>query len=187
MIATATRRRRVPAHVVVDQVVSAANATDTHAAGGTTLVEDFTSCTPGTVLSAFPGHYLLDSAFEQLEGWVREGRTPPHAPLIQATGTPPALVTVLDAHGNGVGGVRAPELDFPVATYTESTGTSSLNCSLTGHQVDFSQAALQSLYPTRLDYVAPIIGDAVKLHQQGFLTIDDSVQATLAALARNVP
>ena len=176
-----------PAHVVVDQVVSAANATDTHAAGGTTLVEDFKSCTPGAVLSAFPGHYLLDSAFEQLEGWVREGRTPPHAPLIQAKGTPPALVTVLDQHGNGVGGVRAPELDVPVATYTESTGASSLNCSLTGHQVDFSPQTLKSLYPGKLDYVGRVVSDAIRLHEQGFLTTDDALQAALAAVERNVP
>ena len=176
-----------PSHVVVDQVVSAADATDTHAAGGTTLVEDFTTCTPGAVLSAFPGHYLLDAAFGQLEGWVRQGRTPPHAPLLQATGTPPTLVTVLDSHGNGVGGVRAPEIDVPVATYTESTGTSSLNCSLTGHQVAFSQASLQALYPNEFDYVERVVADAARLHAQGFLTTDDAVQAALAALARNVP
>src|ERR1700712_1472200 len=122
-IATATRKRRGPRLSSSPPIPA-----DTHAAGGTTLAEDFTTCTPpGITLSAFPGHYLLDSAFDQLEGWVRQGRTPPHAPLIQATGTPPSLVTVLDAHGNAVGGVRAPELDVPVATYTESSGGASLN------------------------------------------------------------
>ena len=173
-----------PAHVVVDQVTSAANATDTHAAGGTTLVEDFATCVPGTTLSGFPGHYLLDAAFDQLEGWVRQGISPPHAPLIQATGTPPALVTTLDAHGNALGGVRAPELDVPVATYTESTGSASLNCALSGHQVDFSQQALKTLYPTGFDYAGPFVADVLKLHAQGFLTTEDSVQAALAALAR---
>jgi alpha/beta hydrolase family protein len=176
-----------PAHVVVDQVVSAANATDTHAAGGTTLVEDFATCTPGSKLSTFPGHYLLDSAFDQLEGWVRQGRTPPHAPLIQATGTPPALVTVLDAHGNALGGVRAPELDVPVATYTESTGGNSLNCSLSGHEVDFSPQTLKALYPTTVDYVGPFVADALKIRAQGFLTNTDAVQSALGAIARQVP
>ena len=174
-----------PAHVVVDQVVSAANATDTYAAGGTTLVEDFASCGAGYTLSAFPGHYLLDAAFSQLEGWVRQGRTPPHAPLIDATGTPPALVTVLDSHGNGEGGVRAPELDVPVATYTESTGTSSLNCSLTGHQVDFSSQTLKTLYPNRLDYLDAFVTDTLRVHAQGFLTDRDAIQAVIGALARS--
>ncbi len=173
-----------PAHVVVDQVTSAANATDTHAAGGTTLVEDFTTCTPSGELSMFPGHYLLDSAFVQLEGWVRQGRTPPHAPLIQATGTPPALVTTLDAYGNALGGVRAPELDVPVATYTESTGGGSLNCSLSGHQVDFSRQTLKALYPSSLDYVGRVAADAIKVYSQGFLTPADALQAALAAAAR---
>lgn len=176
-----------PAHVVVDQVVSAANAADTHAAGGNTLVEDFATCVPPGKLSAYPGHYLLDAAFDQLEGWVREGRTPPHAPLLEATGTPPALVTRLDSHGNALGGVRAPELDVPVATYTESTGSASLNCALSGHQVDFSPQTLKTLYPTTLNYVGPVVDDALKIHAQGFLTIEDSVQAVLAAIARNVP
>lgn len=176
-----------PAHVVVDQVVSAANAADTHAAGGTTLVEDFATCAPSGPLSAYPGHYLLDAAFDQLEGWVRQGRTPPHAPLLQATGTPPALVTTLDSHGNGVGGVRAPEIDVPVATYTESTGGGSLNCSLSGHQVDFSRQTLKALYPSQLDYVARVAVDALRVNAQGFLTPEDTVQSVLAAIARKVP
>lgn len=177
-----------PAHVVLDQLVSDANAADTHAAGGTTLAEDFTTCTPtGITLSAFPGHYLLDSAFDQLEGWVRQGRTPPHAPLIQATGTPPSLVTVLDAHGNAVGGVRAPELDVPVATYTESSGGASLNCSLSGHEVDFSPQTLETLYPSKIDYVGRFVADALKIRAQGFLTDADAIQSALGAIARPVP
>lgn len=176
-----------PAHVVVEQTTSAANATDTHAAGGTTLVEDYAACQAGAQLSTFPGRYLLDASFAQLEGWVRNGISPPHAPLIQATGTAPALVTTLDANGNGLGGVRAPELDVPVATYTESTGTASLNCSLSGQVIGFSAARERSLYPSRLDYVAKFAGDTLAVARTGFLTPDDAAAAIVAALGRPVP
>ena len=176
-----------PAHVVVEQTTSDADAADTHAAGGTTLVEDYATCRAGARLSSFPGRYLLDAGFAQLEGWVRNGTVPPHAPLIQATGTAPALVTVLDGNGNGVGGVRAPELDVPVATFTESTGSASLNCSLSGQVIGFDRARQRSLYPTTLDYLARFAGDAVTVAQQGFLTPDDAAAAVIQAVRRQVP
>ena len=176
-----------PAHVVVEQTTSDADAADTHAAGGTTLVEDYATCLAGAQLSTFPGRYLLDAGFAQLEGWVRNGNTPPHAPLIQATGTAPKLVTVLDANGNGVGGVRAPELDVPVATFTESTGAASLNCSLSGQVTGFTTAKQQNLYPSTLDYLTRFVGDAITVAQQGFLTPDDAVDAVTQAFGRQVP
>ena len=176
-----------PAHVVVDQVVAAPDAVDTHAAGGTTLTEDFATCQPGATLSTFPGHYLLDAAFAQLEAWVRTGAVPPHAPLIETTGAPLALATRLDANGNGLGGVRAPELDVPVATYTESTGATSLNCSLSGHVVPFDTAKLRALYPTQGQYVGSFAADALKVAGQGFLTPDDLFGSILQALQRNIP
>lgn len=176
-----------PSHVVVQQTTSAPDATDTHAAGGTTLIEDFATCKAGTQLNNFPGSYLLDVSFADLEAWVRSGTLPPHAPLIQATGTPPALVTTLDAYGNGVGGVRAPELDVPVATYTESTGTASLNCALSGHVTPFSKAEEQSLYPTTADYLVRFVADTLTIAKAGFLTPDDAARAIEQAYERRVP
>jgi len=176
-----------PAHVVVEQTTSAANATDTHAAGGTTLVEDYATCLPGAKLSTFPGRYLLDASFSQLEAWVRHGQVPPHAPLIQTTGSAPSLATALDANGNGLGGVRAPELDVPVATYTESTGAASLNCSLSGQVISFTDAHQQSLYSTRLDYLARFTGDTLAIARSGLLTPDDAAEAIAAAFQRRVP
>lgn len=176
-----------PAHVVVEQTTSAPDATDTHAAGGTTLVEDYTSCLAGARLSNFPGRDLLDASFNILESWVRNGQTPPHAALLAATGTAPKLTETLDAYGNAIGGVRAPEVDVPVATYTASTGASSLNCSLSGQQIALSHATLRSLYPNKVDYIVNFASDAIKIAQQGFLTPDDAVKSVVSAYERNVP
>ncbi len=176
-----------PAHVVVQQTTSAPNAADTHAAGGTTLLEDYTTCRAGAQLSNFPGADLLDASFASLEGWVRYGTVPPHAPLLAATGTPPALTEILDAHGNAVGGVRAPEVDVPVATYTSQTGASSLNCSLSGQVINFSSAQLKGLYPTTGDYLLEFASDTLTVTKQGFLTPDDAFKSIVQAFERNVP
>ena len=176
-----------PAHVVVQQTTSAPNAADTHAAGGTTLVEDYGSCQAGAQLSDFPGADLLDAGFSILEGWVRHGRVPPHAPLLAATGTPPKLTETLDAYGNAVGGVRAPEVDVPVATYTSQTGASSLNCSLSGQVINFDDARLKLLYPTTNQYLLKFTSDIFKIEKQGFLTPDDAERSIVQALERNVP
>ena len=77
---------------------------------------------------------------------------------------------------------------MPVATYTESTsGSASLNCSLSGQVIAFDRARQQNLYPNTLDYLLPFVGDTVKVAQQGFLTPDDAVTAVEQAVARQVP
>ncbi len=176
-----------PAHVVVQQTTSAPDATDTHAAGGTTLVEDYATCKAGARLSNFPGADLLDASFAFLEGWVRDGTVPPHAPLLAATGTPPALTETLDAYGNAVGGVRAPEVDVPVATYTSQTGTSSLNCSLSGEVTRLARSQLLALYPTKAAYLSSFVTDTLAVANTGFLTPDDAAKAVARAYRRNVP
>ncbi len=176
-----------PSHVVVQQTTSAPDTADTHAAGGTTLIEDYASCQPGAVLSNFPGADLLDASFAILESWVRHGTTPPHAPLLAATGTAPNLTETLDAFGNAVGGVRAPEVDVPIATYTSQTGASSLNCALSGQVIRLSDARLQTLYPSKLAYVADYLEDTLSVAGQGFLTPDDEVRSILGASARDIP
>lgn len=176
-----------PAHVVVEQTTSAPDAADTHAAGGTTLIEDYASCLAGARLSDFPGRDLLDAGFNILESWVRKGTAPPHASLLAATGTAPRLTETLDAYGNAIGGVRAPEVDVPVATYTASTGASSLNCSLSGQQIPLGDATLRGLYPNKVDYIVNFAGDAIKVVQQGFLTPDDAVRSVVSAYERHIP
>ena len=83
--------------------------------------------------------------------------------------------------------MRAPELDVPVATYTESTGMASLNCALSGHVTPFSVAEQQSLYPTTADYLARFVADALTVAKAGFLTPDDAARAIAGAYGRRVP
>ena len=172
------------AHLVSEQLPVTPDPADVTASGGETLTASYDSCNTGVPLSNFPAGYLIDAATANLEAWVRYGVTPPHAKLIASTDTGGTTVTVLDAHGNGVGGVRAPELDVPVATYTESAGTSSLNCLLAGKLLAFSPATLQGLYPTPVNYLGPFVSDTLKIARQGFLTPDDAIEAVVGAAER---
>ena len=171
------------AHLVAEQLPITPDTADVLASGGETLSASYASCDAGP-LSTFPARYLIDAALMQLESWVRLRTTPPHAPLIATTGAPPATVTLLDGHGNGVGGVRAPELDVPAATYTESAGSSSLNCSLAGESLPFDTALLRGLYPTPVTYLGPFVRDTLGIAAKGFLTPDDAVEALGGALER---
>ncbi len=94
----------------------------------------------------------------------------------------------LDASGNAISGVRAPELDVPVATYTESTpdGTS-LNCSMSGRVIAFGRGRQQDMYPNTLDYLVPFVGNAIKAAPQGLLIPDDAVSAVEQAIGRQIP
>ena len=172
------------AHLVAEQLPVTPDTADVQASGGETLIASYDSCHSGAALSTFPARYLINAAMMQLEGWVRDGTTPPHASLIASTGTPPANVTTLDAHGNAVGGVRAPELDVPVATYTETAGGSSLNCSLAGKLLPFSAANLETLYPTPVSYLAPFVTDTLRIAGNGFITPDDAVGAVIGAVGQ---
>ena len=174
-----------PAHVTVEQTTGVADAADTHAAGGITLNESYAACGVSAPLSDFPVRYLVDAALEHLEAWVRHGTVPPHAPLIASTGTPPNNVTTLDRYGNAVGGVRAPELDFPVAAYTEIVNDTSLNCRLSGELLPLPSHTLASLYPTRASYVFPFAADTFRIGSAGFLTPEDEVEAIIGAAERS--
>ena len=61
-----------------------------------------------------PQKYVMRTVVRLLRDWVGNGTAPPHQkPLEIANGA-----ILRDAHGNALGGVRAPPLDVPVATIT---------------------------------------------------------------------
>jgi hypothetical protein len=105
-------------------------------------------------LNSGPQHFVLNAAFVALDRWVRRGTPPPSMPRLDTNpGPPPTLA--LDAHGNGSGGVRTPQLDVPIATFTGSQPAgSSLICLLFGTTTPFDDAKLQALYPTHRAFVS---------------------------------
>ena len=138
-----------------------------------------------------PESYLMDTAFADLRAWVDAGRQPPQAPRMQlnAAGTDLAR----DASGNGVGGIRLPQLDAPTATLT-GTGNRpadsqpvSIFCVLFGTTTPFSPATRAALYPTHATYVRAFTQATLRLQRQGFLLPEDAQEALFLAQQAPVP
>jgi hypothetical protein len=115
-------------------------------------------CTPEIQLNETP---LLDDSFHaalaNLDAWVRKGVVPPKANRVQIkdedTGHPSV---VLDAHGNGVGGVRTFFVDVPAATYVMSSPGPGV-CAEMGHTVAFDWARLEALYGNYKNYANKVV------------------------------
>ena len=138
-----------------------------------------------------PENYLFDTAYADLQAWVSWGRPPPEAPrmLINAAGTDVAR----DAFGNGIGGIRLPELDVPTTTAT-GTGNApadsnpvSLFCVLFGTTTPLDTATLNALYPTHSVYVQKFTKATERLARQGFLLPGDEQDALFTAQQAPIP
>jgi hypothetical protein len=138
-----------------------------------------------------PESYLFDTAYADLQAWVRSNRQPPKAPRMQinAAGTDVAR----DAFGNGLGGIRLPQLTVPTATLTGTGNTPadtnpiSAFCRLFGTTTPFDAARLAELYPTHAAYVQAFTSATRKLAAQGFLLPADEQAALFIAEQAPVP
>src|SRR5262249_56382186 len=78
-----------------------------------------------------PAHYVLNAAFAALHRWIRRGTPARRAPRLAITSSsPPAIAR--DAHGNALGGVRTPQLDVPIATFSGEGQSGTGFCGLFG-------------------------------------------------------
>jgi hypothetical protein len=147
------------------------------------------SCT--SPFNTAPESYLMDTAFADLREWVASGHEPPIAPRMQinAAGTDVAR----DAFGNGIGGIRLPQLEAPVATLTGTgnraadTSPVSSFCVLFGTTTPFDAATLAQLYPTHGTYVQAFTVATKNLARHGFLLPADEQEALFLAVQAPVP
>lgn len=138
-----------------------------------------------------PESYLMDTAFAGLRSWVNFGRQPSQGPRMQinADGTDVAR----DSFGNGLGGIRLPQLDVPTATLTGTgnrpadTSPVSIFCVLFGTTTPFTAATLSALYPNHSVYVQKFSEATRQLARQGFLLPKDEQTALFLAEQAPVP
>ena len=107
-----------------------------------------------TPINAGPQHFVAKAAFAALQRWVRHGKAPKSAPRLELEAGPGVTIRT-DTNGNAVGGIRTPQVDVPLATFTGQQGPgSSLLCLLLGTTTPFDATKLQTLYPTHRGFVA---------------------------------
>lgn len=140
-------------------------------------------------LSEFPHEAYVAMGLHHLLQWVDKGIVPPRAERIirdndeQNDGSRMAL----DANGNPRGGIRTPYVDVPVAkyglrpaavtplianpsAYVAAGGQQAANqmCGLSGTQIPFEPAKLQTLYKTKKAYASQFEKRAKELEKAGW-------------------
>ena len=80
---------------------------------------------------------------------------------------------MLDGVGNVVGGIRTPWVDVPVARLSGDPPGGSGFCFLFGQTELLDEPTLQSLYPTRRDYVKKYKRSARETLKAGFFVRKD--------------
>ena len=114
------------------------------------------------------------AALVALDSWVKTGVAPEPMPRLARDENG----RVYDEHGNMVGGVRAPYLDVPIATYyggdvpdgsLDPCANVGGRMALSGYTRVFSAAKLDALYPTAEDYLSQLDAAVDDALAKGFI------------------
>lgn len=126
--------------------------------------------------------YLAEkAAYEALKRWAAGGAPPPRAPRILTGPSDTIDTTLYDGLGNGMGGLRFPMVEVPVATFGPGQYALTDGCP---EIVPFDPATLAALYPTKAAYLDAYRAATYDLVRGGFILRED-VQ-TLMDAARAV-
>ncbi len=90
---------------------------------------------------------VRSAAFYHLHRWLADGTPAPSFPRLEMGGDPP--VVFRDEHGNGLGGIRLPDMAVPTATNKGDAIDGKR--SLSGSNQPFSPETLRELYPDHDD------------------------------------
>lgn len=131
------------------------------------------TCEPPIPLTDQPAlTYVYDAAFQHLFQWARKGVAPPKAERIRIKKEDTKPTVALDEYGNGLGGVRTPWVEVPVASYfVTSLGPGT--CAELGHKVVLEPSQLSSLYPNAKAYTGKVRQVTGRLVNEGWLTETD--------------
>lgn len=131
-------------------------------------------------INSGPQHFVVNAAIAALNQWVRRGTPPAIAPRIEV-----AARIVRDVNGNAIGGIRTPQVDVPIATFT-GDGKGSILCLLFGTTTPFDATKLASLYPDHNAYVSAFDAATDRAVQAGFILPPDAELMKAAAATDDI-
>lgn len=118
-------------------------------------------------------HFVLQRAFDGLDRWVRDGTEPPSAARLAVDG---AGGPARDELGIGVGGVRTPWVDAPLAVYS-GLGQPGDMTELFGTTRPLDDETLAARYPRgRDDYLDRFRTATSAAVTAGFLLVEDATE-----------
>ena len=136
--------------------------------------------------SHVPLRFVLNASYDHMVKWITKGTPPPSAePIVMTSINPPVIAR--DANGLAYGGIRQHEVEAPTAMNRGDQPGITPGCSnLYGQHVPFSDAKIDSLYPTHATYVRAVTSAVQKNVQQGFVLKEDGEQIIRRALVSPV-
>lgn len=134
-------------------------------------------------INAGPQHYVASAAIRRLDRWVRRGIPPSPAPRLETVGGTATLQR--DEHGIAVGGIRTPQVDVPIATFS-GEGQFGRACALLGTTTPLDAATLDSLYPDHRTYVSAVRKATKAAVRAGFIRRIDGRAIKAAAAASGI-
>jgi hypothetical protein len=148
------------------------------------LLEDFCQFPLNTTADGpvFVSH-VFNALWQNMEDQVQRGIAPP--PGVQMEVDPGTQEVLRDEFGNGLGGIRLPSLEVPVATYLPGNvvdpnlpsflqAIGGLACFTGSSVLPFDADELADLYRNHGSYVRAVAGSANDLVRQGFLLPKDA-------------
>jgi hypothetical protein len=134
------------------------------------------SCTPEIPLTESGAmRFIANAAFEHLDRWVREGVAPPRGERIVVRDAGPGAEIDRDAFGNAIGGVRSPQMEVPIGTYSpKSPGPGA--CGNLLHVEPFGWSRLEASYGSFSNYREQLTDAVDRLENQGWLVPADAEQ-----------
>ena len=135
--------------------------------------------------------HVVNALWVNLERQVKWGVRPPAGRQMDVVDG----VVQRDEFGNGMGGIRLPSMEVPIATYTPGNfgdpnlppflqNIGNLACFLASSVEEFDEDTLDALYPNHLTYLSKVTKAAVRLKKQRFL-LDAELFQTIAAASRS--
>ena len=119
---------------------------------------------------------VYEAAIRHLHRWIRDGVEPPSMPRVEMKAGDERPEVVRDEHGNGVGGIRLPDLEAPTASHsgfgTQREGTRF--GFLYGAATDFDSEQLAALYPESKHYLDAWNAALDRVVEQGMILPEDA-------------
>ena len=119
---------------------------------------------------------VVNAAIRHLHNWIKDGVEPPEMPRVEMVASDPQPEVVRDQHGNGLGGIRLPDLEVPTASHS-GFGTQREGSRfgfLYGTATDFDGKQLAALYRSSSHYVDAWNTALDRLIEQGMVLPEDA-------------
>jgi hypothetical protein len=122
---------------------------------------------------------------EALDRWIAIGASPPASRFLQLSWENREISLAKDADGNVLGGIRPPDIQVPLGTYSGSNSGPGF-CGLYGGFTAFDEEKLNMLYETHDAYVRRFKQTVEDSMQEGFLLLQDAQSQNELAIKSSI-